>query len=132
MCPVVIAAVRALIVQAPVVGNVFDVVFTAYRKVTNRFRRIAAKNRRDAARFIEILLKPFEDARNLHLLLVWRKLVEILAREPGTKRIVVLFFKFIGSVGKTLERRTTAGRTDQHRMRTITDQRSQRPMLDIV
>src|SRR6266496_1123268 len=126
------APMRSLIVQSPIVGKIFDVVFAARRKVTNRFRRVSCLNRRDAARFIEILLKPFEDARNLHLLLVWRKLVEILAREPGTKRIVVLFFKFIGSVGKTLERRTTAGRTDQHRMRTITDQGSQRPMLDIV
>src|SRR5439155_8439473 len=121
--PAVVATVWALVVQAPVVGKVFDVVFAARSKVTNRFRRIAAKNRRDAAGLIEILFKPFEDARNLHLLLVWRKLVEVLAREPCTKCVVVLLFKFIGSIGKMLEWRATAGRADQHRMRPINDQR---------
>src|SRR5438477_3267517 len=46
--PAVIAAVRALIVQAPVVGKIFDVVFTAGGKLANW--RVAAKNLRRAAR----------------------------------------------------------------------------------
>src|SRR6266851_7019629 len=128
----VIAAMGTLIVETPIVGQIFDFVFSADGKVAHRLRRVAAQNFRGTAGFIEILLEPFEDAGNLDALFVRQKSVEIFTRQPGAICAVVLFLEFVGRVSRTLQRRATPRRADQNRVRTIADQWPQRPVLDIV
>src|SRR5438094_4832909 len=101
---------RSLIIESPVVRNVFDVVFAAGRKFAHRLGCVAAKNFWKAACLVEILLEPFEDAGDFGPFLARQKLVEIPAREPCPKCMVVLLFQFIRRVGEALKGRTTARR----------------------
>src|SRR6266498_602588 len=118
--PAVITAVRALIIQTPIVRKVSDVVLAAGGKLAHRLRRVTAENFRNAD-LIEVRLEPFEDARNLHLLFTRRKFVEILARKPGSIGAIILLFKSIAGVSGALEWRATARRADQHRVRAVAD-----------
>src|SRR6266496_872377 len=119
--PAVITAVRALIIQAPIVRKVSDVVLAAGGKLAHRLRRVTGENFRNTTDLIEVRLEPFEDARNLHLLFARRKFVEILARKPGSIGAIILFFKLIAGVSGALERRATARRADQHRVCAVAD-----------
>src|SRR5438034_1826359 len=87
---------------------------------------------RDAAGLVEILLEPFEDTGDLRLLLVGQKFVKIIARQPGPVGLIVLLIEFISRVSKPLQRWTTARCANQHGVRAIANQRSQRPVFDII
>src|SRR6266487_537917 len=103
---------RALIVQAPVVGKILRVVFAVGSELTHWRWRVAAENFRDAAGLVEILLEPFEDAGDLHFLFARQKLVEVSACQPGLICAIVLFFKFVTGISEARERRTAPRRTN--------------------
>src|SRR6266508_411676 len=132
LCPAIIAAVRSLIVQAPIVRKIFDLVITARRELMHRRRRVAASTFRDAACLIEILLEPFKDAGDFHFPFVMQKLIEVFACQPDAIRAVDLFVEFISSVCKSLERRTTPRRANQCRVSAIANQGPQNSVLNIV
>src|SRR5439155_10417541 len=102
------APVGSLVVQTPIVGKIFDLVIAAGGKFTQLRRRKASKNFGDAAGFIEILLKPFEDARNLDLPFIRQKFVQVLVRQQCAVRSAALFVELFGCIVKSLYRRSTA------------------------
>jgi hypothetical protein len=57
----VIAAVRPLIVQAPVVGFVADFAVRLFQHWTRRCGRVFGEDRFDAAGFVGVAFEPFEN-----------------------------------------------------------------------
>ncbi len=82
----VIAAVRPLIVQAPVVGFVTDFAVRLFQHRTCLSGRILGEDRFDAAAFVEVALEPFEDHRHVGLVFIDQKLIEIPAVQPSAER----------------------------------------------
>jgi hypothetical protein len=78
----VMAAVRTLVVQSPVVRKVFDLVFAARREISKGRWRVAPENFRNTARFFEVSFKPFKDAGDFNLLLLGKNLF----RSPRASR----------------------------------------------
>src|SRR5206468_6259449 len=96
----VVAPMRPLVVQAPIIGNIFGFVIPKSSKLLKRFRRILAEDFRDAAGVIKVLFEPLKDAGDFHSVLARHKTVEVFARQPGAICPIVRLAKFLAVVAK--------------------------------
>src|SRR5260370_37673281 len=121
----VISAVITLIIKPPVIRQIFDFVIACRYEVAVLLRRIFNEDLSYAARFVEVALEPVEDAGSFDFFLVRQKLVQVVTREPCSVGGIDLLNKLRCRVCKTLQRRTAACRTHQHRGASASEQRPQ-------